>query len=56
MIVNRKARHTDRHYAIRPSLAFFFCEFVVANPLDGFTARKRMNFISYLQFLHRTIA
>src|SRR5712671_3610417 len=56
MIVDRKARDADRHYAIRPSPAFFLCEFAVANPLDGFMAAKRMNFISDLQFLHWTIA
>jgi hypothetical protein len=46
----------ERHYAILPSPAFFLCEFVVANPLNGFTIGKRLNFISNLQFLHRTIA
>src|SRR6516162_3414304 len=55
-IIDRKAGHADRHYAILPSPAFFLCEFVVANPLNGFTTGKRLNFISNLQFLHQTIA
>src|SRR5712671_2336910 len=56
MIIDRKARSADRHYAIRPSPVIFLCEFAVANPLDGLTAAKCMNFISDLQFLHWTIA
>jgi len=56
MIIDRKARHADRHYAILPSPAFFLCEFVIANPPNGFTTGKRLNLISNLQFLHRTIA
>src|SRR5262245_26346589 len=39
-----------------PSPAFFLSELVVANPLNCFGAGKRENFISNLQFLHRTIA
>jgi hypothetical protein len=56
MITDRKARHADRPYAILPWPAFFLCELVVANPLNGFTTRKRLNFISNLQFLHQAIA
>jgi hypothetical protein len=55
MIIDRKARHADRHYAILPSPAFFLCKFVVANPLNSFATRKRLNFISNLQFLYQTI-
>jgi hypothetical protein len=56
MIIDRKARHADRHYAILPDPAFFLCEFGIANPINGFTTGKCLNFISNLQFLHRTIA
>src|ERR1700730_11500179 len=56
MIIDSKARHTDRHYAILPSPAFFLCELVVANPLNGFTTGKGLDLISNLQFLHQTIA
>jgi len=56
MIIDRKARHADWHYAILPSPAFLLRESVVANPLNSFTTRKRLNFISDLQFFHQTIA
>jgi hypothetical protein len=45
MIIDRKARHADRHYGILLSPAFFFCEFVIANPLNGFRTGKRLNFV-----------
>jgi hypothetical protein len=52
MIVDRKTHHADRHYAILPSPAFFLCELVVANPLNCFTAGKRLDFVSDSQLLH----
>src|SRR6266436_2751549 len=55
MIINRRACHADRHYAVVPSPAFFLREFGVADPLDGLTAGKRLNLISNLQFLHWTV-
>jgi hypothetical protein len=52
LVIDGKTSHTDRHYAILPSPTFFLCELVVANPLNGLTTGKRLNFISNLQFLH----
>jgi hypothetical protein len=52
MIIDSKARHVDRHYVILPGPTFFLCEFVVANPLNCFTTRKRLDFISDSQVLH----
>jgi hypothetical protein len=52
MIIDRKACYADRHYAILPGPAFFLCEFVIGNPLNGFTTGKGLNFVSNLQFLH----
>src|SRR5438105_10358454 len=56
MIIDSKARHVNRHYAILPSPTLLLCEFVVANPLDCFTTGKRLDFISDAQVLHSTIA
>src|SRR5262249_30784887 len=42
MIIDSKARHVNRHYAILPSPTFLLCEFVVSNPLDCFTTSKRL--------------
>src|SRR5215467_14179964 len=56
MLINRKARDSDRHYAIRPSPAFFLCEFVVADPLDGHGAGQGQKLIPDLQVLDRTLA
>ena len=56
MVIDSKARHVNRHYAILPSPTFLLCEFVVANPLDCFTTGKRLDFISDSQVLHQTIA
>jgi hypothetical protein len=56
MIIDSKGRHVDRHYVILPSPTFFLCEFGVANPLNCFTTRKRLDFISDSQLLHETIS
>src|SRR5258706_8816856 len=56
MLINRKARDADRHYAIRPSPAFFLCEFVVADPLDGHGAGQGQELIPDLQVFDRTLA
>src|SRR6266436_8317205 len=56
MLINRKARDADRHYAIRPSPAFFLCEFVVADPLDGHGAGQGPELIPDLQVFDRTLA
>src|SRR2546430_14574883 len=40
MIIDRKARHADWHYAILPSPAFLLRESVVANPLNSFYNQK----------------
>src|SRR5215467_374848 len=56
MIINRKARHANRHHAIRPNPAFFPCEFAVADPLDGHGAGQGQELIPDLQVLDRTLA